>query len=198
MTRLWLVRRPATELSWSATARYRDGARRPETMLMGAAYQSWFKPHAEGGARFSYRVERTDLPFFQGSGLRVGDELAEVVGYEWDNRDPEGDGRRLWDEQKSAIPLLPPTTQFGFSSLAALSTKRGGPGSLRPFISSRRLGPRFSTQARSDGRGVLVAKASSERRSSVSTRISFSTSLPKRQIDRQECSPPQHCSSRSL
>jgi hypothetical protein len=51
-------------------------------------------------------VQRIDLPFFQGTGLRVGDELAEVVGYEWDNRDPAGDGRRLWDQAHSSIPLL--------------------------------------------------------------------------------------------
>lgn len=89
-----------------ATARYRDGARRPENMLMGAAYQSWFQAQAGDGPRFSYEVQRIDLPFFQGTGLRVGDELAEVVGYEWDNRDPAGDGRRLWDQAHSSIPLL--------------------------------------------------------------------------------------------
>jgi hypothetical protein len=90
-----------------ATARYRDGARRPENMLMGAAYQSWFLTGAGDAPKFSYRVERVDLPFFEGTGLRAGDELAEVVGYEWDNRDPKGDGRRLWDEEHSAIPVLP-------------------------------------------------------------------------------------------
>jgi hypothetical protein len=29
-----------------------------------------------------------------------------VVGYEWDNTDPVGDGRRLWDKQKSRISKI--------------------------------------------------------------------------------------------
>jgi methyl coenzyme M reductase subunit C-like uncharacterized protein (methanogenesis marker protein 7) len=29
-----------------------------------------------------------------------------MVGYEWDNRDPEGDGNRLWDAAKSRITNL--------------------------------------------------------------------------------------------
>jgi hypothetical protein len=85
---------------------FRAGARRPETMLMGAAYQSWFDP--AGLSQFGYQVVRTDLPFFEGTGWSVGDFIAEVVGYEWDNRDPEGDGKRLWDKARSrnaAIPL---------------------------------------------------------------------------------------------
>ena len=86
------------------TARFRDGARRPETMLMGGAYQGWFDPATP--ARPAYIVERTDLPFFQGTGWKVGDVAAEVVGYEWDNRDPLGDGQRLHDPQRSRIAAL--------------------------------------------------------------------------------------------
>ena len=31
-----------------------------------------------------------------------------MVGYEWDNTDPDGDGRRLWDPEQSRIPPLDP------------------------------------------------------------------------------------------
>ncbi len=85
---------------------FREDARRPETMLMGAAYQNWFDP--AGPLQFPYAVARTDLPFFEGTGWKVGDPIGDVVGYEWDNRDPEGDGKRLWDKARSknaAIPL---------------------------------------------------------------------------------------------
>jgi hypothetical protein len=87
------------------TARFRDGARRPESMLMGVAYQSWFQPQGDL-PRFSYLAADTDLPFFEGTGYRPGDVAADVVGYEWDNRDPDGDGRRLWDEQRSHNSFL--------------------------------------------------------------------------------------------
>ena len=87
------------------TSLFRDESRRPETMLAGVAYQSYFPSYSE--ARYPYRVVRTDLPFFDGTGYAIGDEVADVVGYEWDNRDPDGDGKRLWDAAKSKIPLLP-------------------------------------------------------------------------------------------
>jgi len=86
------------------TAMFRDGSRRPETMLMGVAYQSYFE--AESADKYPYFVARTDLPFFAGTGYREGEAIGDVVGYEWDNTDPEADGKRLWDEQKSQIPLL--------------------------------------------------------------------------------------------
>jgi len=87
------------------TTYFRQNARRPESMLMGVAYQNWFAP--EDSRRYSYYVASTDAPFFAGLDYKVGDELAEVVGYEWDNRDPEGDGRRLWDPGRSAIAPAP-------------------------------------------------------------------------------------------
>jgi hypothetical protein len=83
------------------TANFRDEGRRPETMLMGGAYQSWFE--SASAQRPAYKVARTDLPFFAGTGWKVGDVAADVVGYEWDNRDPEGDGQRLWDKAHSRI-----------------------------------------------------------------------------------------------
>lgn len=90
-----------------ATARFRDAARRPETMLMGSGYQSWFSPTANGSPRYAYRVARDDLPFFQGTGLATGDVIADVVGYEWDNRDPARDNTRLFRPGVSRIAALP-------------------------------------------------------------------------------------------
>ena len=87
------------------TMRFRDEARRPETMLMGVAYQSYFTD-SDPANRFPYKVARTDLPFFEGTGYTIGQSIGDLVGYEWDNRDPEGDGRRLWDAEKSRIPQI--------------------------------------------------------------------------------------------
>ncbi|HEY2178238.1 MAG TPA: N,N-dimethylformamidase beta subunit family domain-containing protein, partial [Caulobacteraceae bacterium] len=88
------------------TSNFRDEARRPETMLMGGAYQNWFEPAS--AQRPAYHVARTDLPFFAGTGWKVGDVAADVVGYEWDNRDPEGDGKRLWDKARSRVAAIDP------------------------------------------------------------------------------------------
>ena len=92
------------------TMRFRDQARWPETMLMGVAYQSWFSPQVLPPITYPYFVARTDLPFFQGTGYEVGDRVGDIVGYEWDNTDPEGDGRRLWDPEKSRIPQIDPAS----------------------------------------------------------------------------------------
>jgi hypothetical protein len=75
-------------------------------MLMGAAYQSYFPSWSS--ERISYVAETTDAPFFEGTGYKKGDQSAAVVGYEWDNTDPEGDGRRLWVEGKSTLPRIDP------------------------------------------------------------------------------------------
>ncbi len=88
------------------TANFRQGARRPETMLMGSAFQGWFD--AASPQRPAYKVARADLPIFAGTGWKVGDTAAEVVGYEWDNRDPLGDGARLWDAARSRIAAIDP------------------------------------------------------------------------------------------
>jgi hypothetical protein len=85
---------------------FRTDARRPETMLLGGAYQNWFEP--AGPQRPAYHVARDDLPWFDGTGWRVGDRAADVVGYEWDNRDPDGDGKRLWDVARAADPAIDP------------------------------------------------------------------------------------------
>lgn len=88
------------------TENFRADARRPETMLLGGAFQNWF--NAGSPARPAYRVARTDSPLFEGTGWSVGDVAAEVIGYEWDNRDPEGDGLRLWDAKRSLEPAIDP------------------------------------------------------------------------------------------
>jgi N,N-dimethylformamidase beta subunit-like protein len=85
------------------TMRFRDMGRRPETMLMGSAYQSYFSRPAVPMIKYPYFVARTDLPFFQGTGYRVGDPIGDLVGYEWDNTDPDQDGARLWSAQTSRI-----------------------------------------------------------------------------------------------
>ena len=89
------------------TERFRDEARRPETMLMGVAYQNYFE--AAGPAKYPYYVNRTDFPFFRGTGYNKGDRIGDVVGYEWDNTDPDGDGKRLWDAEKSQIKAIDPS-----------------------------------------------------------------------------------------
>lgn len=102
-----IARRPgAVDPSLLVTAQFREGGRRPESMLMGVAYQSWFSP-GNPMQRYPYTVVAPDHPLFEGTGLMAGDRVADVIGYEWDNRDPSGNGARLWDKDKSRIPLLP-------------------------------------------------------------------------------------------
>jgi len=101
------VRSGKLDPSLLITANFRQDARRPETMLMGSAFQNWFD--AASPQRPAYRVARTDLPFFDGVGWKVGDVAADVVGYEWDNRDPLGDGARLWDAARSRITAIDPS-----------------------------------------------------------------------------------------
>jgi hypothetical protein len=102
------ARVPKVDAGLLTTNTFRTNARRPETMLMGGAFQSWFD--AASSQRPAYRVVRNDLPFFDGVGWSVGDVAAEVVGYEWDNRDPLGDGRRLWEAGRSEIAALDPSS----------------------------------------------------------------------------------------
>jgi hypothetical protein len=88
------------------TSNFRQDARRPESMLLGGAFQNWFEPAT--AQRPTYEVVRTDMPFFAGTGWKVGDPAADVIGYEWDNRDPDGDGHRLWEDGRSLIPQIDP------------------------------------------------------------------------------------------
>jgi hypothetical protein len=89
------------------SAKFRDLKRRPETMLIGVGYDSWFPPN-DPKLRYSYRVVDNSLPIFEGTGWKIGESVgSNVVGYEWDNRDPERDKQRLWDPKTSAIAQLP-------------------------------------------------------------------------------------------
>jgi len=100
------------------TARFRDGARLPETMLLGSAYQSNFKDRYQMEPRYAYYVENADHPLFEGTGYKKGDFVGEIIGHEWDNRDPEveypspgesivEDASRLWNENRSRIDSIP-------------------------------------------------------------------------------------------
>jgi len=88
------------------TARFRDGARRPETMLLGVGFQAAFNPSSDGSPWYPYYVESASLPFFADTGLQKGDSIGNLVGYEWDNTDPTGDGTHLWDPKTSRIPFI--------------------------------------------------------------------------------------------
>jgi hypothetical protein len=113
---------------------FRDGARRPETMLLGGAYQSWFEP--AGDQHPAYKVASIDLPFFEGVGWKVGDTAANVVGYEWDNRDPEGDDARLWDKARSRIaPTDPAAIQILFRGEAVDADGDPGLAEATYFVS---------------------------------------------------------------
>ncbi|MEM7216971.1 MAG: N,N-dimethylformamidase beta subunit family domain-containing protein [Pseudomonadota bacterium] len=99
------------EASLELTTRFRDEARRPETMMQGVAYA--MNCGGAGAKKFSYYVADTDLPFFKDTGYKAGDFAADVIGHEWDSRDPDwyddGSGAelsRLWDPERSQIPYL--------------------------------------------------------------------------------------------
>jgi hypothetical protein len=97
-------RKGNTDSQLLITAQFRANARRPETMLTGVAYQDWFPPELGG---VPYYVADNDGPFFEGTGYEIGDTVADVVGYEWDNRDPLGDGARLWKQRTSRNAEIP-------------------------------------------------------------------------------------------
>ena len=92
------------------TTQFREDGHWPETMLTGTAYQGWFSQEGTPMPTYTYYAVNTDLPFFAGTGYQPGDPVADVVGYEWDNRDPEGDGKRLWSATASRIPAIPADT----------------------------------------------------------------------------------------
>ena len=99
------------------TDRFRSGHRRPESMLMGIMYEldfrpdlpwldAWSKqrvplPGRSFGSQLSpyfaeeftpqfpdYEVVDTQFPFFEGTGLKKGETIYGIVGYEYDNRNP--------------------------------------------------------------------------------------------------------------
>ncbi len=88
------------------TQQFRWKNRRPETMLTGVGYQNYFEPK-ESGPFYDMEVAQTSLPFFEGTNWKAGDKLRGLLGYEWDNRDPDGDGKRLWADGVSANAQIP-------------------------------------------------------------------------------------------
>jgi hypothetical protein len=119
------------------TDRFRAAARRPETMLAGVGVQSNLPnryhgstcsrclraagkpvPERNSEPRYAYYVEDADHPLLRGTGYTAGERVADVIGHEWDNRDPEAeypapgeprveDADRLWDEERSEIDPIP-------------------------------------------------------------------------------------------
>ena len=149
----WSATRPRPTLSPCApgkadprrltTNNFRTDARRPETMLMGGAYLE-LVPAGRPAAAPPYLVARTDMPFFEGTGWKTGDVAADVVGYEWDNRDPDGDGKRLWDAARllDLARSIPPPSACSSSGEAIADDGSHGvaEGDLLPIPARGRAG----------------------------------------------------------
>ncbi len=58
---------------------------RPEAAFLGAAYDSFAHPY---GTAFDWVVENSDHWLYDRTGLRNGDRIKRLVGYEWDRLDP--------------------------------------------------------------------------------------------------------------
>jgi len=94
-----------TQSPLPVTGLFRGKAGYPETMLMGVGYESWFSSSKH--ARYGYKI-RTALPWLvEGTGLREGDRVADIVGYEWDNTSLEHKGFQVWSRETAKIPYLP-------------------------------------------------------------------------------------------
>ena len=143
------------------TDNFRAGGRRPETQLLGGAYQNWFEPAS--AQRPAYTVARTDLPYFEGTGWKVGDAAADVIGYEWDNRDPDGDGRRLL--APGANPRIDPASVMVLFQGRATGAD-GEPGLAEATYYRPPRGRRCSTPPASAGPGASARRVSPTRPSS--------------------------------
>jgi hypothetical protein len=84
----WRTRPDGSDLS-HVSSRFRDGARRPETMLMGVGHGLGYD--GAWNLKYDYRVHSTDITFFRDTGLVPGDTIASLIGHEWDKRDPAWD-----------------------------------------------------------------------------------------------------------
>lgn len=95
------------DIMLDATGLFHAKNRRPEIMLMGASYESYFR--RSSNKRFPYYVATNNLrhPIFAHTGYRQGDNIGDLIGYEWDNTDPSPEKNRYWDEGASRIPFLP-------------------------------------------------------------------------------------------
>lgn len=89
------------------TGKFRDGNRRPETMLMGVSVRSYFPSKLNQGYTYYVATDNVNHPLFSGTGYRHGEPIGDIIGYEWDNTDPSPQKNRFWDEHTSRIPLLP-------------------------------------------------------------------------------------------
>lgn len=108
--------RCADDANMNITTNFRYKARSPETMLMGVAYSAW-------GPTKNLYVASTDNPLFTGVGYAPGDLVGPIIGHEWDNRDPENDGNRLYKEGVSANEPIPSSSiQLLFEGTAARTT----------------------------------------------------------------------------
>lgn len=65
-----------------STGLFRGAIGFPENRLMGVGYESYFK---DKNLRFTYKVKNIIPWIFEGTNLKIGDKLADVIGYEWDN-----------------------------------------------------------------------------------------------------------------
>jgi len=120
------------------TDQFRSGHRRPESMLMGVMYESDFRDDLPWFALWKrkrvpryrvflgskvyegfrgaykpyfpeYHVVNNQFSFFEGTGLMVGESVGGLIGYEWDNRDPESTrATGNWKEGISLNQRIPP------------------------------------------------------------------------------------------
>ena len=62
----------------------------PENGLIGSSYEDYVDPY---GTRFDWKVTAPDHWVYEGTNLKLGDTIAGLVGYEWDNTpDPKRPG----------------------------------------------------------------------------------------------------------
>ncbi len=93
----------AEEGSGHATGLFRGQIGFPETMLMGVGFENNFP--SDPSTRYTYYVNSVVPWLFEGTGLEVGDRLADVVGYQWDNISLIHNGVMVLSEPESRVPL---------------------------------------------------------------------------------------------
>lgn len=86
-----------------STGLFRGAIGFPEVMLMGVGHESYF---SRSDLRFSYKVKNIVPWIFEGTSLKQGDDLADIVGYEWDNTSLMDNGIPMWSEKNAHIPKI--------------------------------------------------------------------------------------------
>lgn len=89
------------------TGRFSKDNRSPEIMLMGVSWESWFPYDGKTSYPYFVSVEPSNHFLFKGTGYTKGSSIGNLVGYEWDNTDPDPNNQRYWDPVNSQIPYLP-------------------------------------------------------------------------------------------